>query len=53
LQRRWNALHPGSLPLSVNGKYDLETEQAVRVLQKEKGLTVDGETDPDTWKAFG
>jgi peptidoglycan hydrolase-like protein with peptidoglycan-binding domain len=36
----------------IDGQFGRETEQAVRALQAERGLTVDGIVGEDTWAAL-
>jgi tetratricopeptide (TPR) repeat protein len=39
-------------PIAVDAKFGAKTCTAVRTLQKERGLQVDGAAGPDTWKAL-
>ena len=36
--------------LTINSRFDANTDYAVRAFQKKNGLTVDGVVGPATWK---
>lgn len=46
------ALNSAGYPLDVDGKFGKATEEAVKVFQKDRGLSVDGICGPKTWAAL-